>query len=167
MTIIYSTTILYTVVPSAPGPVVTTFSNSGPPSSFTVSWSPPSSPVVGGISGYMFGVTGDCGDCMNITVSADTLSVTCSRWTANDQTCAFEVRTLTQDCGFLSDAATNSITLSSEYCIGDNNYIVLVKCSGLLWGIGLGVCMYILYAIVITKRTSTQSTLGVYPETMY
>ena len=54
---------------------------------------------------------------MNMTVSADTLSVTCSGWTANDQTCTFEVRTLTQDCGFISDAATNSIILSSEYCI--------------------------------------------------
>ena len=103
------------MVPSAPGPVVITFSNSDPPSSFTVSWSPPSSPVVGGISGYMFGVTGDCRDCMNMTVSADTLSVTCSGWTANDQTCTFEVRTLTQDCGFTSDAATNSVTLSNEY----------------------------------------------------
>ena len=106
----------HTVIPSAPGPVVITFSNSGPPS-FTVSWSPPSSPVVGGISGYMFVVTGDCGDCMNMTVSADTLSVICSGWTANDQTCTFEVRTLTQDCGFTSDTATNSVTLSSEYCI--------------------------------------------------
>ena len=104
-----------TVIPSAPGPVVISFSNSGPPSSFTVSWSLPSSPVVGGIIGYMFGVTGDCGDCMNMTVSEDTLSVTCSGWTANDQTCTFEVRTLTQDCGFISDAATNSVTLSSEY----------------------------------------------------
>ena len=61
--------------------------------------------MVGGISGYMFGVTGDCGDGMNMAVSADTL---------NDQTCIFEVRTLTQDCGFTSDAATNSVTLSSE-----------------------------------------------------
>ena len=97
------------VIPPAPGRTNITFSNSGPPS-FTVSWSPPSSPVVGGIGGYMFGVTGNCGDCINMTVSADTLSVTCSRWTANDQTCTTEVRTLTQDCGFTSDAS--SITLS-------------------------------------------------------
>ena len=73
--------------------------------------------MVGGISGYMFGVTGDCGDCMNMTVSADTLSVTCSGWTANDQTCTFEVRTLTQDCGFTNDAVTNSVTLSGELII--------------------------------------------------
>ena len=105
--------VIITVIPSAPVPVVITFSNSGP-SSFTVSWSPPSSPVVGGIGGYMFGVTGDCGDCMDMTVSADTLSVTCSGWTASDQTCTFEVRTLTQDCEFTSDAATSSVTLSSE-----------------------------------------------------
>ena len=60
---------------------------------------------------------------MNTTVSADTLSVTCSGWTANDQTCTFEVRTLTQDCGFTSDAATNGVTLSGEYCIG---YIIFL-----------------------------------------
>ena len=54
---------------------------------------------------------------MNMTVSADTLSVTCSGWTANDQTCTFEVRTLTQDCGFTSDAVTNSVTLSGELII--------------------------------------------------
>ena len=51
---------------------------------------------------------------MNMTVSADTLSVNCSGWTANDQTCTFEVRTLTQDCGFTSD--TSSITLSGMLC---------------------------------------------------
>ena len=67
---------------------------------------------------------------MNMTVSADTLSVSCSGWTANDQTCTFEVRTLTQDCGFTSDAG--SITLSGmllyyfrpQSCIGDSYYIV-------------------------------------------
>ena len=67
---------------------------------------------------------------MNMTVSVDTLSETCCGWTADDQTCTFEVRTLTQDCGFTSDAATNSVTLSSEYCIGDSIQYVLVKC---LW----------------------------------
>ena len=106
----------HAVIPSAPGPVVMTFSNSGP-SSFTVSWSEPSSPVVGGNGGYMFGVTGDCGDCMNMTVSADTRSVTCSGWTANDQTCTFEVRTLTQDCGFISDPTTSNVTLSGEFLV--------------------------------------------------
>ena len=70
--------------------------------------------MVGGISGYMYGVTGDCGDCMNMTVSADTLSVTSSEWTANNQTCTFEVRTLTQDCGFTSDAAVSGVILSGE-----------------------------------------------------
>ena len=58
---------------------------------------------------------------MNMTVSADTLSVTCSGWTANDQTCTFEVRTLIQDCGFTSDAATSRATLSGEPCIGYNS----------------------------------------------
>ena len=127
---------------------VITFSNSGPPSSFTVSWSPPSSPVVGGISGYMFGVTGDCGDCMNMTVSADTLSVTCSGWTANDQTCTFEVRTLTQDCGFISDAATSGVTLSGEYCIGYNNYSTS-QISRCIVGIDLDVCIILIGGLCV------------------
>ena len=88
---------------------------------------------------------------MNMTLSADTLSVTCSGWTANDQTCTFEVRTLTQDCGFTSDAATSSVTLSSEYCIGYIIIIVLVKYRCIV-GIGLGVCILI-EGICVFPRT--------------
>ena len=78
---------------------------------------------------------------MNMAVSADTLSVTCCGWTANDQMCTFEVRTLTQDCGFTGDAATSSVTLSGEYCIG---YIILYSTSQMfrcIVGIDLGVCI--------------------------
>ena len=68
----------------------------------------------GGVGGYVFGVTGeDCG-CVSMNVSNDTTSVTCSGWTAAGQTCFFEVRTLSQDCGFTSDPVNESITLAGE-----------------------------------------------------
>ena len=62
----------------------------------------------------MFGVAGDCGDCVSMNVSADTTSVTCSGRTAAGQTCSFEVRTLSQDCGFTSDPVTDSVSLTGE-----------------------------------------------------
>ena len=66
------------------------------------------------MSGYVFGVTGeDCG-CVSKNVSGDTTSVTCSGWTVAGQTCFFEVRTLSQDCGFTSEPVNESITLAGE-----------------------------------------------------
>ena len=49
---------------------------------------------------YVFGVTGEGCGYVSMNVSGDTTSVTCSGWTAAGQTCSFEVRTLSQDCGF-------------------------------------------------------------------
>ena len=54
------------------------------------------------MGGYVFGVTGEGCGCVSMNVSGDTTSVTCSGWTATGQTCSFEVRTLSQDCGFVS-----------------------------------------------------------------
>ena len=71
-----------------------------PESALTISWSPPSDPVEGGVGGYVFGVTGERCGCVSMNVSSDTTSVTCPRWIAGGQTCSFEVRTLSQDCGF-------------------------------------------------------------------
>ncbi|XP_064393678.1 uncharacterized protein LOC135341095 isoform X5 [Halichondria panicea] len=81
-------------------------------SSLTVSWAPPSE--TSNVGGYLFTVTGeDCGRCENTTVSADTTSVICSGWTASSQTCAFDLRSVSQDCGFTSDtAAVASVVLS-------------------------------------------------------
>ena len=62
----------------------------------------------------MFGVTGEGCGCMNMNVSGDTTSVTCSGWTAAGQTCSFEVRTLSLDCGFISKPITRSIALKSK-----------------------------------------------------
>ena len=84
-----------------------------PDLSLNVSWSPPSGPVVGGVGGYVFGVTGEGCGCVSMNISGNTTSVTCSGWTADGQTCFFEVRTLSQDCGFSSTySATNTVTLS-------------------------------------------------------
>ena len=60
----------------------------------------------------MFGVTGERCGCVSMNLSADTTSVTCFGWTAVGQTCSFEVRTLSQDCGFVSIPATSAVTLS-------------------------------------------------------
>ena len=83
-----------------------------PETPLTVSWSPSSGPVEGGVGGYMFGVTGEGCGCVSKNVSADTTSVTCSGWTAAGQTCSFEVRILSQDCGFSSNPVTSAVRLS-------------------------------------------------------
>ena len=82
---------------------------------------------------------------MNMTVSADTLSVTCSGWTANDQTCTFEVRTLTQDCGFTSDTSTSSVTLSSELYVYSSNIQCHSLCTLFLWFCLFSVNVYTAY----------------------
>ena len=62
-----------TVLPPPPGPLMVTLSSE---SSLTVSWSPPSGPVEGGVGGYVFGVTGEGCGCVSMNVSGDTTSVT-------------------------------------------------------------------------------------------
>ena len=63
----------------------------------------------------MFTMTGeDCG-CVSMYVSVGTTSVTCSGWTVSGQTCSFEVRTVSQDCGFTSVIpVTTSVTLAGQ-----------------------------------------------------
>ena len=99
---------LHAVLPPPPGPLTVTLSSE---STFTVSWSPPSGPVEGGVGGYVFGVTGEGCGCVSTNLRSDTTSVTCSRWTAAGQTCLFEVRTISQDCGFTSEPVNESVTL--------------------------------------------------------
>ena len=68
----------------------------------------------------MFTVTGeDCG-CESMNVNSDDTSVLCSEWMVNDQTCSFEVRTVSQDCGFTSDPVKESIVLTSKQ---PNHYV--------------------------------------------
>ena len=83
-------------------------------SSFNVSWSPPSGPMEGGVDGYVFDVTGEGCGCVSMNISGDNTSVKCSGWTPTDQTCLFEIRTISKDCGFSSDSFVSStVTLSS------------------------------------------------------
>ena len=82
----------------------------------TVSWSPPSDPVEGGVGGYVFGVIGKGCGCVSMNISGATTSVTCSGWTAAGQTCSFEVRTLSQDCGFSSDPVKGSQLFQGNLC---------------------------------------------------
>ena len=52
---------------------------------------------------------------MSMYVSVGTTSVTCSGWTVSGQTCSFEVRTVSQDCGFTSVIpVTTSVTLAGQ-----------------------------------------------------
>ena len=60
----------------------------------------------------MFSVTGEGCGCVSMNVSSDTTSVTCSEWTAVGQTCSFQIRTISQDCGFFSSSIASAVTLS-------------------------------------------------------
>ena len=64
------------------------------------------------MGGYVLGVTGEGCGCVSMNVSSDTTSVTCSGWTAVGQTCSFEIRTISQDCGFFSTSIASAVTLS-------------------------------------------------------
>ena len=98
-------------LPPPPGPLMITLSSG---SSLTVSWSPPSDPVEGGVGGYVFSVTGEGCGCVSMNVSGDATSVICSGWIAADQTCYFEVRTLSQDCGFAGGLVNGTVTLKCK-----------------------------------------------------
>ena len=63
------------------------------------------------MGGYVFVVTGEGCGCESTNLRSDTTSVTCSGWIAAGQTCLFEVRTLSQDCGFTSEPVNESVTL--------------------------------------------------------
>ena len=67
------------------------------------------------MGGYVLGVTGEGCGCVSMNVSADTTSVTCSGWTAAGQTCSFEVRTRSQDCGFVSSPAYGEKLLIGKF----------------------------------------------------
>ena len=65
----------------------------------------------------MFSVIGEGCGCVSMNVSADTTNVTCSGWTAAGQTCSFEVRTLSQDCGFTSEPVNETISLTGQLAV--------------------------------------------------
>ena len=76
----------------------------------TFSWTPPSD--TSNLEGYMLTVTGEECGCVNINVSTDNTSVNCTDWAVNNQTCSFEIVTISQDCGFTSDPMNLTLLLS-------------------------------------------------------
>ena len=110
-------------------------------SSLNVSWSPPAGPVEGGVGGYVLSVTGEGCGCVSMNVSSDTTNVTCFGWTAASRICSFEVRTLSQDCGFISDPTRiiytgkdYKINLGFEYLSKVDNtcYLGMARCPNML-----------------------------------
>ncbi|XP_064400235.1 uncharacterized protein LOC135346511 isoform X2 [Halichondria panicea] len=94
---------------SSPSPAQSVMVDVTSTSFLTVSWTPPSD--TSNVGRYMFTVTGeDCG-CESMNISPSTTSVSCSGWTPSGQTCSFEVRTVSQDCGFISDSVAQGISL--------------------------------------------------------
>ncbi len=74
----------------------------------------------------MFTVTGENCGCESMNISPSTTSVSCSGWTARGQTCSFEVRTISQDCGFTSDSVAQAISLRGEFLIPRKLYMHLL-----------------------------------------
>ncbi len=58
----------------------------------------------------------DCG-CESMNVSASTTSVSCSDWISNGQSCFFEARTISQDCGFPSALVDQTISLNGKFVL--------------------------------------------------
>ena len=67
----------------------------------TYEWFPPEGDVIGGIKGYNLNSTDSCGNCTRGLVSNTTYNATCIGWMGEN--CTFEVRTVTADCGFMSE----------------------------------------------------------------
>ncbi len=49
-----------------------------------------------------------------MNISADTTSVNCSGWIVMNQTCFFEVKTVSQDYGFTSGPVKESVVLMGK-----------------------------------------------------
>ncbi|XP_064385616.1 uncharacterized protein LOC135334390 isoform X2 [Halichondria panicea] len=66
-------------------------------------WTPPANPVIVELRGYLLYFSPGCGTCSHSElVSNTTFTALCNEWQANEQTCVFEVRTVTEDCGLES-----------------------------------------------------------------
>ena len=87
-------------------------------------WSPPVSPIIGGIRGYNLSSTDSCGNCTRGLVSNDTFNAICTDWTPVGQICGFEVKTVTMDCGFVSEPIIAHIVFDSK-CIIVYTYIII------------------------------------------
>ena len=82
---------------------------------FQCEWAPPQEPVIGGIKGYNLTANGNCGTCDPIgMVDGTTFYSSCTGWTLTSQTCQFEIRTVSAECGFMSEAAIFVLSADSE-----------------------------------------------------
>ncbi len=59
-----------------------------------------------------------------MNVSTDNTSVSCSGWIVNGQTCTFDVSTISEDCGFISESVNESISLM----VSNKHLIVSIFC---------------------------------------
>ena len=100
----YACTCICTVIPDPPTNVNFTFPSEV---EFQCEWAPPQEPVIGGIKGYNLTANGNCGACDPIgMVDNATFYSSCAGVisTAN-QSCQFEIKTVTADCGLMSEPA--------------------------------------------------------------
>ncbi len=112
--------------PAPPPPPQSALVEIASTSSLNVSWTTPSS--TSNVGGYQLLVSGeDCG-CESINVSANTTSVPCSGWTTRGQNCSFEVRTVSQDCGFTSDPMNEYVLLMGKQPINISIRLLYYAC---------------------------------------
>ena len=82
---------------------------------FRSEWAPPQEPVIGGIKGYNVTVNGNCGICdPKGMVDNTTFISSCTGWIPTSQSCQFEIRTVTADCGFMSEPIILTLSPDSE-----------------------------------------------------
>ena len=92
------------------------------------------------IEGFDIKLYGDCGVCTPNTSSTGRLpgnvtTYTCIGWTPEDQTCRFEVRTVSKDCQLLSILSNYSVILDSKPLL-QGVYMCVYICE-------IHVCMYV------------------------
>ena len=81
-------------------------------------WTLPANPVIGGIRGYLLNFSPGCGTCSGSNlVSNTTFTALCIEWLANGQTCVFEIKTVTEDCGLESPPLRNISIIDGELFI--------------------------------------------------
>lgn len=93
-------TYAYTVIPDPPTSVNLTFLSE---TELRSEWAPPQEPVTGGIKGYNLTANGNCGTCNPIGIVDNTTLL--SMCIGAGKSCQFAVRTVTADCGFISEPA--------------------------------------------------------------
>lgn len=82
---------------------------------FRFEWGPPQDPVADSIKGYNITANGNCGTCDSIGMVDNTTFVSsCTGWIPTSQSCRFEIRTVTAECGFISEPIILTLSPDSE-----------------------------------------------------